>query len=68
MKVLIVTQYFWPEYFRVNDLAIELSKNNFEVDILTGYPNYPKGKFYEEFLLNKEKFNQLENIKICPFL
>jgi len=64
MKVLIVTQYFWPEYFRVNDLAIELSKKNFEVDILTGYPNYPKGKFYDEFLLNREKFNQLDNIKI----
>ena len=64
MKVLIVTQYFWPEYFRVNDLAIELSKKNFEIDILTGYPNYPKGKFYKEFLLNKEKFNKLDNIKV----
>ena len=64
MKVLIVTQYFWPEYFRVNDLAIELSKKNYEVDVLTGYPNYPNGKFYDDFLLNKQKFNQLNNIKI----
>ena len=44
MRVLIVSQYFWPEYFRVNDLAIELQKN-YEVDVLTGYPNYPEGNF-----------------------
>ena len=28
MKVLIVSQYFWPEYFRVNDLVIELASND----------------------------------------
>lgn len=63
MRVLIVSQYFWPEYFRVNDLAIELKKN-YEVDVLTGYPNYPDGNFYKEFLLNKKKFEKLENINI----
>ena len=63
MRVLIVSQYFWPEYFRVNDLAIELQKN-YEVDVLTGYPNYPDGNFYKEFLLNKKKFEKLENINI----
>ena len=63
MRVLIVSQYFWPEYFRVNDLANELQKN-YEVDVLTGYPNYPGGNFYKEFLLNKKKFEKLENINI----
>ena len=63
MRVLIVSQYFWPEYFRVNDLAIELQKN-YEVDVLTGYPNYPEGNFYKEFLLNKKKFEKLENVNI----
>jgi glycosyltransferase involved in cell wall biosynthesis len=63
MRVLIVSQYFWPEYFRVNDLAIELQKN-YEVDVLTGYPNYPDGNFYKEFLLNKKNFDKLENINI----
>ena len=56
MKVLIVSQYFWPEYFRVNDLAIELSKKNIKVDILTGYPNYPGGVVYKEF--NENKYNE----------
>lgn len=64
MNVLIVTQYFWPEYFRVNDLAIELKKKNINVEILTGYPNYPKGKIYKEFLDDKNKYNNLEGIPI----
>jgi hypothetical protein len=64
MNVLIVTQYFWPEYFRVNDLAIELKKKNINVDVLTGYPNYPKGNIYQEFLNDKNKYNNLKGIPI----
>lgn len=64
MNVLIVTQYFWPEYFRVNDLAIELKKKNINVDILTGYPNYPKGEIYRDFLYNRNKYDELQGIRI----
>lgn len=64
MNVLIVTQYFWPEYFRVNDLAIELKKKNINVDILTGYPNYPKGEIYRDFLYNRNKYNELKGVQI----
>ena len=63
MRILIITQYFWPEYFRINDLAKELSKK-YEIEVLTGYPNYPHGEIYKEFLSNKEKFGKLEKIKI----
>ena len=63
MRILIITQYFWPEYFRINDLAKELSKK-YEIEVLTGYPNYPHGEIYKDFLLNKEKFKELEKIKI----
>jgi glycosyltransferase involved in cell wall biosynthesis len=63
MRILIITQYFWPEYFRINDLAKKLSKN-YEIEVLTGYPNYPHGEIYKEFLSNKEKFDKLEKIKI----
>ncbi len=41
MRVLIVTQYFWPEDFRVNDLAAELVRRGHEVTVLTGQPSYP---------------------------
>ena len=46
MRILIVSQYFWPENFRINDLAIELVNRGYKVDVLTGQPNYPEGKFY----------------------
>jgi colanic acid biosynthesis glycosyl transferase WcaI len=63
MRILIVSQYFWPEYFRINDLAQALSKND-EIEVLTGYPNYPKGIIYEDFKKNKKKYDQFEKIKI----
>jgi len=46
MHVLIVTQYFWPENFRINDVAIGLKEKGYEVTVLTGQPNYPDGRFF----------------------
>jgi glycosyltransferase involved in cell wall biosynthesis len=49
MNILIVSQYFWPEEFRINDLALDLHTRGHEVTVLTGNPNYPKGKFYKGY-------------------
>ncbi len=49
MKILIVTQYFWPEGFRINDLALGLRDKGYEVTVLTGKPNYPGGKFFSGY-------------------
>ena len=49
MKVLIVSQYFWPEEFRINDLAIDLVKRGYKVTVITGNPNYPKGVFVKGY-------------------
>ena len=49
MKILIVTQYFWPESFRINNLAEGLAELGVDVSILTGLPNYPQGKLYEGY-------------------
>ena len=46
MRVLIVTQYFWPEDFRINDLALGLHGRGHEVTVYTGKPNYPHGRFF----------------------
>lgn len=43
MRILIVSQYFWPENFRINAIAESLAKRNFEIEVLTGKPNYPDG-------------------------
>ena len=46
MRILIVSQYFWPETFRINDLALGLKQRGHAVEVLTGMPNYPGGKLY----------------------
>jgi len=56
LKILVITQYFWPENFRVNDIVKFLREKNCKVDVLTGAPNYPSGKLFEEYKLDKNKF------------
>jgi len=57
LRILVISQYFWPETFRVNDVVEYLRKNNHHVDVLTGVPNYPEGKLFDEYKLDKKKFN-----------
>lgn len=49
MNVLIISQYFWPENFRINEIAQTLSEKGVCVEILTGKPNYPRGEIYAEY-------------------
>ncbi len=46
LRILILTQYFWPEPFRINEVAESLCELGCDVTILTGQPNYPDGKIY----------------------
>lgn len=46
MRVLIVSQYFWPESFRINDVASTMLKQGIVVEVLTGKPNYPTGNLF----------------------
>ena len=46
MKILIVTQYFWPEGFSINAVAESLVNKGVEVEVLTCQPNYPSGKVF----------------------
>lgn len=46
MKVLVISQYFYPEQFRVNDIVSELVKRDHKVTVLTGLPNYPEGNIF----------------------
>lgn len=64
MRILVVTQYFWPENFRINDLVSELVNRGHQVTVLTGKPNYPDGIFFPDFLASPEKFNEFNGVKI----
>ena len=71
MKILVITQYFYPETFRVNSLCIELVKRGHEVTVLTGFPQYPKGKIYKGYGFRKEYEHEwngirIERLKVLP--
>ncbi len=49
MKLLILSQYFWPENFRINDVAEGLASRGHSVTVYTALPNYPSGKFFQGY-------------------
>ncbi len=49
MKVLVFSQYFWPENFIINSLVGRLVEVGHDVNVLTGQPNYPQGVVYEGY-------------------
>lgn len=55
MKILIVTQYYYPEQFQINDIAPELVKRGHEVTVLCGVPNYPKGVVFKSYETSGER-------------
>ena len=64
MRLLVVSQYFWPENFKINDLTSELLDRGHEVTILTGLPNYPKGYIFKQFIENKLFYSNFRGAKI----
>jgi glycosyltransferase involved in cell wall biosynthesis len=65
MRVLLVTQYFWPENFRINDLAKELVGRGHEVTVLTGKPNYPSGRVFDDFKAAPSTFGEYFGASVC---
>ena len=69
MRILVVTQYFWPEHFRINDLAEGLVERGHEVTVLTGSPNYPEGKIFKGYrYFNKQETHNGVRILRVPLV
>lgn len=64
LNILIVTQYFWPENFRINDLASDLKRKGHSVTVLTGIPNYPDGRFYEGYGIFKKREENFNGVRV----
>lgn len=64
MRLLVVTQYFWPENFRINDLVGEMVRRGHQVTVLTGLPNYPDGQVFSNYLSDPKKFSEYEGAEI----
>jgi glycosyltransferase involved in cell wall biosynthesis len=70
MRVLIVSQYFWPEEFRINDVAKTLVEKGIDVDVLSGKPNYPIGRLFDGYRIwdvHQQSWNGV-NIYRIPML
>jgi hypothetical protein len=65
MKVLIFSQHFYPESFRVNEVAKNLVERGIEVDVVTGTPNYPGGKIYPNYKRFPFKKEVWQGMSIC---
>lgn len=64
MKILLVTQNFYPENFKSNDIAFELVKKGYDVEALVGIPNYPEGKYYEGYGIFRKRVDKINGVKI----
>ena len=64
MKILVVSQNYYPEQFRINDICEELVKRGHDVTVLTGLPNYPKGKLFDGYEDKKKRKEVINGVKI----
>ena len=64
MRLLVVSQYFWPENFRINDLVAELVGRGHEVTVLTGLPNYPDGQVFPQFRADPAGYARYQGAEI----
>jgi glycosyltransferase involved in cell wall biosynthesis len=64
LRVLVVTQYFWPENFRINELVAELVRRGNSITVLTGRPNYPDGRVFAEYRASPAAFASYAGAKV----
>jgi len=64
MNLLIITNHFFPENFRINDLALGLTERGHRVTVLSGVPDYPGGKFFPGYGILKRRQEDFQGIKI----
>ena len=71
MRLLVVSQYFWPEDFRINDISRELARRGHAVTVLCGTPNYPSGKVFPGhgwFRRTRETWEGVEIVRVPQVL
>lgn len=65
MKLLVLSQHFWPESFRINEVAELLQAEGCEVTVLTGQPNYPEGVVRAGYSATAVGTEKLSGMTIC---
>ena len=67
MKILIVTQNFYPDNFQINDISQELVRQGHEVTIITGLPDYATNRVPKEYKFFRKHSDELNGVKIYRF-
>ena len=63
-KILVICQYYKPEPFRISDICEEMVRRGHEVQVVTGYPNYPEGILYEGYGKGKHIDEVINGVKV----
>jgi len=63
-RILIVTNHFYPETFRCNDVAFHLAEKGYEVSVLTGIPDYPQGRFYKGYGVFRRRVETINGVRV----
>ncbi len=63
-RILVVCQYYKPEPFRISDICEEMARRGHEVQVVTGYPNYPEGILYEGYGKGKKIDEIINGVKV----
>ena len=66
-KILIVTECFYPEEFKINDVAISWKDKGYAIDVLTLTPTYPLGKVfpgYKNGFFRKDEYQGINIFRV----
>jgi glycosyltransferase involved in cell wall biosynthesis len=66
-KILIVTECFYPEEFKINDVALSWKNKGYDVDVLTLTPTYPLGRVflgYKNSLFRKDEYQGINIFRL----
>lgn len=64
MKILVISQHYWPEPFTLTDVCEEFVKRGHEVHVVTDIPNYPMGYIYDDYKNGKNRHQEKNGVKI----
>lgn len=64
MKILVVSQYYYPEPFRISDICETLAERGHDVTVLTGLPNYPEGKVLDDYRHGRKREEIINGVKV----
>lgn len=64
MKILVVSQYYYPEPFRIADICEALVEKGHSVDVVTSLPNYPMGEIYDGYKDKSHRDEEINGVKV----